>query len=197
MGRNRRKHCFSTFSYPVWPSYKSDYVRPYHFATWFLSNLRFWYFAEDVQTNLISMAEWLTLNNKGGEFMNVYGSVRGSVLKKSLDQLRDHHKASSAKSAMMNRSGKHTHLLRHIQCALALLNFRGVKKLHSRLWPKMWLVTNFLVKTPKSFEPRRSVDWANFLLALEKCIFLSIFLKLFTPQLQPSSMGHQKTDDTL
>ena len=83
------------------------------------------------------MAEWLTLNNKGGEFMNVYGSVRGSVLKKSLDQLRDHHKASSAKSALMNRSGKHTHLLRHIRFALALLNFWGVKKLHSRLWPKM------------------------------------------------------------
>ena len=61
------------------------------------------HFPEDVQTNLISMAEWLTLNNKGGEFMNVYGSVRGSVLKKSLDQLRDHHKACSAKSSSLNR----------------------------------------------------------------------------------------------
>ena len=63
------------------------------------------------------MAEWLTLNNKGGEFMNVYGSVRGSVLKKSLDQLRDHHKASSAKSALMNRSGKHTPPQTHTLCA--------------------------------------------------------------------------------
>ena len=56
------------------------------------------HFPEDVQTNLISMAEWLTLNNKGMEFMNVYGTVRGSVLKRSLDQLRDHHKSCSTKS---------------------------------------------------------------------------------------------------
>ena len=38
------------------------------------------HFPEDVQTNLIAMAEWLNLNERD-EFMNVYASVRGSVLK--------------------------------------------------------------------------------------------------------------------
>ena len=68
--------------------------------------------------------------------MNVYGSVRGSVLKKSLDQLRDHHKASSAKSALMNRSGKHTHLLRHIihyLCSSPTQFFGGEKTPQSSL----------------------------------------------------------------
>jgi len=52
------------------------------------------HFPEDVQTNLIAIAEWLNLNDRE-EFMNVYASVRGSVLKKSLDRLRDHQKSSS------------------------------------------------------------------------------------------------------
>jgi len=52
------------------------------------------HFPEEVQTNLIAIAEWLNLNDRE-EFMNVYASVRGSVLKKSLDRLRDHQKSSS------------------------------------------------------------------------------------------------------
>ena len=52
------------------------------------------HFPEDVQTNLIAIAEWLNLNDRE-EFMNVYASVRGSVLKKSLDRLRDHQKSAS------------------------------------------------------------------------------------------------------
>jgi len=61
------------------------------------------HFPEDVQTNLIAMAEWLNLNDRA-EFMNVYASVRGSVLKRSLDQLRDHHKTSSVKSLLRSAS---------------------------------------------------------------------------------------------
>ena len=52
------------------------------------------HFPEDVQTNLIAIAEWLNLNDRE-EFMNIYASVRGSVLKKSLERLRDHQKSAS------------------------------------------------------------------------------------------------------
>lgn len=54
------------------------------------------HFPEDVQTGLIAIAEWLNLNDKD-EFMNVYAAVRGQVMKKSLDGLRDHARSSSGK----------------------------------------------------------------------------------------------------
>jgi hypothetical protein len=35
----------------------------------------------------MAIAEWLSLNDHD-EFMNVYAAVRGSIIKKSLDQVR-------------------------------------------------------------------------------------------------------------
>ncbi len=52
------------------------------------------HFAEEVQTGLIAVAEWLNLNDRD-EFMNVYASVRGQVMRKSLDQLRDYQRSAS------------------------------------------------------------------------------------------------------
>jgi exocyst complex protein 7 len=52
------------------------------------------HFPEEVQTDLIQIAEWLNLNDHD-EFMNIYANVRGQVTKKSLDQLRDHQKSGS------------------------------------------------------------------------------------------------------
>lgn len=42
------------------------------------------YFPEDVQNDLMAIAEWLSLNDHD-EFMNIYAAVRGSLMKKSLD----------------------------------------------------------------------------------------------------------------
>ena len=36
--------------------------------------------------DLMAIAEWLSLNDHD-EFMNVYAAVRGSIMKKSLDQV--------------------------------------------------------------------------------------------------------------
>ena len=47
------------------------------------------HFPEEIQTDLIQIAEWLNLNDHD-EFMNIYAKVRGQVTKKSLDQLREH-----------------------------------------------------------------------------------------------------------
>jgi len=40
--------------------------------------------------DLMAIAEWLSLNDHD-EFMNVYAAVRGSVMKKSLDQVSFHY----------------------------------------------------------------------------------------------------------
>jgi len=55
------------------------------------------HFPEEVQTSLIAMAEWLSLNDRD-EFMNVYALVRGQVMKRSLDQLKDHRRSASGGS---------------------------------------------------------------------------------------------------
>ena len=54
------------------------------------------HFPEDIQSSLSSIAEWLSFNNRD-EFMNVYAVVRGQYMKKSLENLRDHVRASSGK----------------------------------------------------------------------------------------------------
>ena len=43
-------------------------------------NVSIHHFPEDVQTNLIAVAEWLNLNDRD-EFMNVYASVREKPFK--------------------------------------------------------------------------------------------------------------------
>ena len=55
------------------------------------------HFPEEIQTNLIQMAEWLNLNDRD-EFMNVYAKVRSHVTKTSLDQLKHHQKSASGGS---------------------------------------------------------------------------------------------------
>ena len=52
------------------------------------------HFPEEVQTDLIQIAEWLNLNDHD-EFMNIYANVRSQVTKKSLDQLREHQRSGS------------------------------------------------------------------------------------------------------
>jgi len=52
------------------------------------------HFPEDVQSNMIQIAEWLCLNDRE-EYMNVYANIRAHMMKKSLEQLRDHQKTAS------------------------------------------------------------------------------------------------------
>ncbi|TRY63811.1 hypothetical protein TCAL_00431 [Tigriopus californicus] len=54
-------------------------------------------FPEDVQTNLIQIAEWLNLNDHD-HFLHVYGVERGKVVMQSLDQLKHHRKSMSGGS---------------------------------------------------------------------------------------------------
>ena len=51
-------------------------------------------FPEDVQTNLVQIAEWLCSNDRE-DFMNVYANIRAHMMKKSLEQMRDHQKSAS------------------------------------------------------------------------------------------------------
>jgi len=55
------------------------------------------HFPEEVQSNLIQIAEWLFLNDRD-EYMNVYANIRAHMMKRSLEQLRDHQKTSSVGS---------------------------------------------------------------------------------------------------
>lgn len=55
------------------------------------------HFPEEVQNSLILISEWLCNNDKG-EYMNVYASIRGNLMKKSLEQLRDHQRSCSGGS---------------------------------------------------------------------------------------------------
>jgi len=55
------------------------------------------HFPEDVHNSLILISEWLCNNDKG-EYMNVYASIRGNLMKKSLEQLRDHQRNCSGGS---------------------------------------------------------------------------------------------------
>merc|ERR1712142_52000 len=52
------------------------------------------HFPEEVQSNLILIAEWLCLNDRE-EYMNIYANIRAHMMKKSLEQLRDHQKTAS------------------------------------------------------------------------------------------------------
>eukprot|EP00095_Tigriopus_kingsejongensis_P002408 snap_masked-scaffold934_size79169-processed-gene-0.19 protein:Tk02408 transcript:snap_masked-scaffold934_size79169-processed-gene-0.19-mRNA-1 annotation:"exocyst complex component 7" len=54
-------------------------------------------FPEDVQTNLIQIAEWLNLNDHD-QFLHVYAGERGKVVMQSLEQLRHHRKSMSGGS---------------------------------------------------------------------------------------------------
>ena len=73
-------------------------IAPIDLLNWIVDdNDNVQHFPEDVQTALIQMAEWLNLNDHD-EFMHIYATVRGSVAKKSLDNLRDHQKSSSNNS---------------------------------------------------------------------------------------------------
>ena len=63
------------------------------------------HFPEEVQTDLIAVAEWLNLNDRD-EFMNVYASVRGQVMKKSLDLLKDYRRSASGGSGGGGGQGK-------------------------------------------------------------------------------------------
>lgn len=54
-------------------------------------------FPEDVQTNLIQIAEWLNLNDHD-QFLHVYAAERGKVVMQSLDQLKHHRKSMSGGS---------------------------------------------------------------------------------------------------
>ena len=51
-------------------------------------------FPEDVQTNLIQIAEWLVSNDRE-EYMNIYANIRAHMMKKSLETMRDHQKTAS------------------------------------------------------------------------------------------------------
>jgi len=52
------------------------------------------HFPEEVQSNLVQIAEWLCVNDRE-EYMNVYANIRAHMMKKSLEQLRDHQKSAS------------------------------------------------------------------------------------------------------
>ena len=51
-------------------------------------------FPEDVQTKLLQIAEWLCANDRE-DFMNVNANIRAHMIKKSLEQMRDHQKSAS------------------------------------------------------------------------------------------------------
>ena len=51
-------------------------------------------FPEDVQTNLIQIAEWLVSNDRE-EYMNIYANIRAHMMKKSLELMRDQQKTAS------------------------------------------------------------------------------------------------------
>jgi len=55
------------------------------------------HFPEEVLNSLILISEWLCNNDKD-EYMNVYASIRGNLMKKSLEQLRDHQRSCSGGS---------------------------------------------------------------------------------------------------
>ena len=51
-------------------------------------------FPEDVQTNMTQIAEWLVANDRE-EYMNIYANIRAHMMKKSLEQMREHQKTAS------------------------------------------------------------------------------------------------------
>ena len=51
-------------------------------------------FPEEVQTHLVQVAEWLCSNDRE-EYMNIYANIRAHVMKRSLEQLRDHQRSAS------------------------------------------------------------------------------------------------------
>jgi len=55
------------------------------------------HFPEQVLNSLILISEWLCNNDKG-EYMNVYASIRGNIMRKSLEQLRDYQRSCSTGS---------------------------------------------------------------------------------------------------